>query len=293
MRPVFKLHILIVALLGFSALASAEVTLSETRTWRRARLINGGQQVWSFRTSYQKITDRYSNDGSVEPMGQRYSRALTWGQLVNAENSEEGRADMRAYMNQRRLNDDQIAATARYEVEREDLGVAAEWAYGLTKRWMIGAQIPLTYRRTRVSSRIEMTPQLAQGGGDINQKSVLKFKNDELRGKVNELAERELANSGYDEIPDEQQSLDWGDVALLSQFALYESSDVTWSLQQLVRFPTAQSPSVAEYIQTTSDDGNMDVGLTSLADYRLRRWTFGGRLGYVAQLPDTTRMRVS
>jgi len=199
---------------------------------------------------------------------------------------------MQNYMKQRGANDNDIAATSTYQLEREDVGFSVDWAYGLTRSWMIGLQVPLMLRRTKVSSRIEMTPTLAQGVGQNSQKSMLSMNNKQVRDRVKSLAEEELANSGYDNIPDQNQSWEWGDVSLLSQFYLLNGRNWHWALQQMVRFPTSQNPSVSDYLQQTSDDGQVDLGLTSLVDYRMRKWTLGARLGYVAQLPDSAKMRV-
>ncbi len=273
--------------------AQAEVTVNDSRSWRRAQLVNAGQQVWSFQSSYQKTSDRFGTSGRVEPLGAKYARAVTWGQLLKTESSVQGRADMESYMRSRGAKQGDIAATSTYQLEREDVGFSVDWAYGLTRNWMIGFQVPLTLRRTKVSSRVEMTPVLAQGVGQKGQKSILSLDNNQVRDKVKASAEEELSNSGYDNIPDQNQSWQWGDASLLSQFYLANAYRWNWALQQMVRFPTSQNPSVADYFQATGDDGQVDLGLTSLMDYRMRRWTLGARLGYVAQLPDSAKMRVT
>lgn len=271
----------------------AEVQIQDSRVWRRARLISGGQQVWSLQSSYEKITDRFNGNGRVEPLGKNYARAITWGELVGAEGSEAGKADLRSYMNQRGVNDGDIAATSTYELERENIGLSLDWAYGLTKRWQIGFQLPLTQRRTKVRSSVDLTPTLASGAGMVGQRSLLALNDSSMREKVRALAAERLTNSGYDDIPDQNESWDWGDISLLSQFYLYEGVDFGWSLQQLVRFPSSRNPSVTDYFQQVSDDGQTDLGISSLMDYQLRNWTLGLRLGYVSQLPDSAKMRVA
>jgi hypothetical protein len=287
--------ILSLAMVYFSGLfsAQAEVLVNDSRSWRRAQLVNAGQQVWSFQSSYQKTSDRFGTSGQVEPLGAKYARAVTWGQLLKTEGSAQGRADMESYMRSRGAKPNDIAATSTYQLEREDVGFSIDWAYGMTRNWMIGFQVPLTLRRTKVSSRVEMTPVLAQGVGQQGQKSILSLDNNQVRDKVKALAEEELSNSGYDNIPDQNQSWQWGDASLLSQFYLANAYRWNWALQQMVRFPTSQNPSVSDYLQATGDDGQVDLGLTSLMDYRMRKWTLGARLGYVAQLPDSAKMRVT
>lgn len=282
---------LLALLLGFSAIAYSEVHFSDSRTWRRARLVAAGQQVWSFQSSYQKISDRFTANGKVEPIGNRYARSLTWGQLLNAETTPQARAEMEDYMKRNGVNEKDVAATSTYELEREEIGFSVDWAYGLTKRWMIGFQVPVVLRKTQVKQNVDLAPVLARGAGQAGQKSVLGLNSNQVREKARGLAQDEMANDGYDDVPDGQQSWDWGDVNLLSQFYLYSGRDWNWALQQMVRFPTSRNPSVSDYFQQASDDGQLDLGLTSLIDYRVRRWTLGGRLGYVAQLPDSAKMR--
>ncbi len=274
------------------ASAWAEVTVNDSRVWRRARLVNTSQQVWSFQSSYQKTSDRFGSSGRVEGLGAKYARAITWGQLLKSETSDQGRADMESYMRTRNAKTNDIAATSSYQVEREDVGMSVDWAYGLTRSWMIGFQLPLMLRRTQVSTRVDMTPTLAQGVGQKSQASMLSMDNGKVSAKVKSLAEEELANSGYDNVPDQNQSWEWGDVSLLSQFYLAEGYRWHWSLQQMVRFPTSQNPSVSDYLVQAGDSGQVDLGITSLVDWRTRHWTLGGRLGYVSQLPDSAKMRV-
>lgn len=283
---------LLALFLGFSTWAHSEVHFSDSRTWRRARLVSGGQQVWSLQSSYQKISDRFSANGKVEPLGQQYTRSVTWGQLLNNESTAQGRADMENYMRQRNVRENDVAATSSYELEREEIGFSVDWAYGLTKRWMIGFQVPVVLRKTEVKQNVDLAPVLAGGVGQRGSRSgTLGLSNNEVREKVRGMAQDELATKGYDDVPDQQQSWEWGDVNLLSQFYLYNGRDWNWALQQMVRFPTSRNPSVSDYFQRASDDGQLDLGVTSLLDYRVLRWTLGGRLGYVAQLPDSAKMR--
>jgi hypothetical protein len=158
---------------------------------------------------------------------------------------------------------------------------------------MIGFQLPLTRRETRTRSQVELTPQLAQGAGQARGKSALALSAGSLQQKVGELARAQLENSGYDDIPDQKNSLDWGDISLLSRMGLVSGYHWTWSLQQTVHLPTARNPDLADYLQAGTDDGQVDLGISSLLDYRQRRWTLGTRVGYMAQLPDVARVRVA
>lgn len=264
---------LLLAALAWWSLASAEVSLEQPRIWQRARTVHAGQQILSFQSSYQKVAGRFNGNGAVQPLGREYARAVTWGQLLSNEASVQERAEMERYMLSRGASEEDVAANARYDVEREETGLRMDWAYGLMKRWMIGFDVPLVYRQTRVKTRTDVPSDLTQ--------------------KVRLASERELANSGFDEIPDQRATWDWGDVSLLSQVSVYEGYKWQWAVQQVVRFPTARNPDLDSYIQGNDDSGQVDLGVTSLLDHRVRRWTLGAQLGYVVQLPDKMRARVS
>ena len=90
--------LLLVVSATFSASAFGEVMFNDSRLWRRAKLVNAGQQVWSFQSSYQKTSDRFGTSGRVEGLGAKYARAITWGQLLKAEEAPEARAEMQDYM---------------------------------------------------------------------------------------------------------------------------------------------------------------------------------------------------
>lgn len=281
-----KLQYLITWAYLFASVAQAEVSVFDSRTWLRARPIEPGQQVWSVQTSYQKISDQFSNSGKSQPLGQPYRRAVSWRQLLENEDTVAGKAELQDFMRQRGIRDDDIAATASYDVNREEVGFHMNWAYGLTKNWMIGFDVPLVYRRTQARSRIEVSSALA-ATARARQAPV------KLKQKAREISEEALANSGYDSIPDERTSWDWGDISLLSQFSLMQRYRWQWSLQQVVRFPTARNPNLDDYIQTSDDSGQVDVGATSMVDFRLKRMVIGNRVGFIAQLPDSIRSRIS
>lgn len=267
-------------------LARADVSFFDSRTWLRARTIQPGQQVWSVQTSYQKISDRFANSGKSQALGQPYSRAVTWRQLLESEKTVAGKAEMQNFMSQRGIRSEDVAATASYDVSREEVGMHMNWAYGLMRRWMIGFDVPLVYRKTETRSRIEVSPHLSAN-------ATARQATGGIKEKVREISQEQLNNSGYDQIPDQRASWDWGDISLLSQVSLLQGPSWQWALQQVVRFPTARNPNLDDYIQTSDDSGQVDIGVTSMLDYRFRRWTFGSRLGYVAQLPDTIRARIS
>lgn len=277
MRFSLKTGFILYALVAATSV-SAEVQFDQPRVWKRARTIPASQQVWGFQTSYSNTTDRFDANGKSQPMGRPFGRSVTWKQLLDNETDVQSRDRIAGYMRQLGASEKDVAANAAYDVSREDIGFRMNWAYGLMKRWMIGFDVPLTYRRTHVKNKVN----LANNSGDA-----------EMAEKVRRASEQELANSGFDNIPDQTDSWDWGDISLLSQFAVVERYRWQWSMQQVLKFPTARNADVDNYLESRDDSGQVDLGASTLLDYRLRRWTLGGQLGYMVQMPDQVRTRVS
>jgi hypothetical protein len=268
----------------------AETHFDDVQVWRRAKVIASGRQVFSLQSSYQDISNRFNADGRVEPLGRPYAQVLTWGQLAKSQGP--ARADVDSYMRDNDLHSGDVAATSTYQIDQQEIGFGLNWAYGMSRGWMIGAQVPVTYRTTRVHQDAELTPALTQGVGRPGSVSVLGKNRKDVQLHVRSLAGGQLADMGYDHVPAERRSWDFGDVNLISQLQLYESYRWVWSAQQTVRFPTAQSQRLGDYIQAADEDGPLALGASSLLDCQLRRMIIGLRIGYLAQLPDTARLRV-
>lgn len=260
-------------LLLFTTQLRAEVRREDDYLWRRARSIASGAQVFSFQTSYQNIGKRFGDNGRVQPLGNPYARKLTWNRILASDVA--GTSDVRDYMQRNGLKGEEIAATSSYEVDRQEIGFGLNWAYGLTQNWMVGVSVPIRFVTTRMRQNVDVQASISPA----------------MRERLKQLADAELATDGFDQVPLQKQAWEFGDVSLLNQMEVSRSRDWTWSLQQQLRFPTARSRSVAEYISFAEDQGSINLGVSSLVDYQFRRGVAGLRGGYVAQLADTVRMR--
>lgn len=268
--------------------AQAEVRREDTYLWRRAKTLASGQQVFSFQTSYQEFSDRFGVDGRIEPLGNQYANSITLKQLVKADkvNAE----SIRDYFKTQGLNDDDVVAMSTYKIQRQEIGFGFNWAYGLMRNWQIGIDVPLTLTTTKVQRQVDMTAPLSHPAANVPKNSILAMRSSDLRARIRTLAEQELNESGYDSIPAQKQTWNFGDISLRSQELLSRTYHWSWAIQQLVRFPTAQNPSLADYVQNSQDEGPVNLGMTSLLDYQFKHATAGLRGGYVAQLPDSARM---
>ncbi len=189
-------------------------------------------------------------------------------------------------MGQRNLSSSDVAATAKYQVEREEVAMGFNWAYGLLRSWMVGFEVPLRMVTTRVQRTVDMQEPLQEA-------RVSALSKVESESRVEALVQQQLEASGFDDVPSQSQTWEWGDINLLSQVGLLESTNWRWSFQQMLRFPTSRNPSFSDYVKSERDDGQLDLGLTSFTDYLYRRWTFGWRVGVVVQTADRLKTRTS
>lgn len=284
------LGVLLLASVG----AQAELRWSESFLWNQARVLSPGQNSWSFQTQYEDVNSRYGGGGQVTNLGAPYARTWSWNEIINGEQEDAVRADLKSYMKENGLRPDQIAAMSDFEIDRRETTFGLSWAYGLTENWMIGLKLPLTYAETTIKSTTKYTSGLGQALAHSAKSGTARasLSDGEMRGKVQSAIDSQLSSRGYDSVPERSRQLVFRDISLLSQILLKRTQDWVFSLQQFVRFPTAQNLNVADYIQMSKDEGQMDLGLTALANFVLNRWSFSGRVGYVDQLADSIKMRV-
>lgn len=276
-------HLSFMSICGLLLLAGpmvqAEVAFDQdSLIWRRARHMTVGQQVLSVDASYRRYSSSFSRDGEVAPLGDRYVRALTWREIL--ESAPEARARIEQHMRDKGLGGTDVAAVVAYDADREDTRFAVNWAFGLTDRWAIGMVVPVSLRSARVRRDVQDNGAL---GIDQN-----------MREKIAAAADQGLHAAGYDQVSGGGQAQwEWGDVSLRTRYLLTDTYRVSWALEQMTRVPTARNPSLSDFLRDSNDDGQVDIGLTSLVDFKFRRWVFGMRTGYVAQLPDSVRVRTS
>lgn len=230
------------------------------------------------------ISDRFGEDGLVSTLGNQYSQAWSWGDLLAAQKNEIRQAELSQYMQQNNISKDQLAAVSGFQIEREELNFDVSWAYGLTSKWMFGFQLPVSLVTTKVASQVNVEDQTAQGYQVFTQNER------DVGGMVEELVRTELEDQGYRNIPTEREQWVWGDISLMNQYQAYSDEDVRWSLQQTLRMPTSRNPSLSDFALAQRDEGQIDVGVTQLLEKSFGPLTGIWTLGYINQLPGLVRV---
>ena len=151
---------IITLLFLFNPPSRAEFQWSDNATWNRARLLEPGQNSWSFRTSYQEFDSRFGSTGNPEQLGAPFSRTWTWQQLLSVASAQD-RAQLMQYMQTNGQSPNGIAASTDFRLRQQETTLQLAWAYGLTSHWMVGLAAPISLVDTQIESHTTMTPQLS------------------------------------------------------------------------------------------------------------------------------------
>ena len=269
--------------LFYSVASFADFQWSDNFAWNRARVIAPRQHSWSFRSTYQSFDSRYNANGEIQSLGRPFDRTWTWKQILSSAEAEAQDA-FHEYMKGVNQTEDDIAASTGFDLKRQETTFEASWAYGLSERWMIGLQVPISMVTTQLLPHTTLTSGISAAATSASGQNV--------RQQVSTLVQDRLASEGYDELQPRSSHFIVGDVSLMNQVSLWQNTDWALSLQQLTRIPSAPNNSVADYVRYSRGDGQIDFGLTAMLDYQWRRFLFGGKVGYVHALADKQKMRV-
>lgn len=85
----------------------------------------------------------------------------------------------------------------------------------------------------------------------------------------------------------------WQDIHLRTQIRMIKRYQWTWAIRPSAKIPTARTAPITNEMPLSDDDGQLDFGISSLIDYRMRRALIGLKMGYVVQMPDEIRTELN
>lgn len=243
-----------------------------------------GQHSWSARISGQKVQSKFDDSGTLEPLGQPYEQKWQWGDLLSSQQSKVAQEEIRQYMKSNAISENDVAATSGFDIQREEIRFDLSWAYGLTKKWMFGVFVPISQVTTHIHPEVHIASEPAQ------EMTILSQKQNNVRKMVEGVIQQKLENQGFRNVTEERRQIIWGDVSLLNQYQLMQQESFRWSLQQILKMPTSRNQSLSDFARITRDEGQIDLGMTSLLEHNFgpALGIFG--LGYVNQLPGPVRV---
>ncbi|MAV90898.1 MAG: hypothetical protein CL676_05715 [Bdellovibrionaceae bacterium] len=274
--------LLILSLLPFQA--NAEIQWRESSLWRSAAVLPKGQHSWSARISGQKVQSKFDDSGALEPLGQPYEQKWQWGDLLSSQQSKVAQEEIRQYMKSNSISENDVAATSGFDIQREEIRFDLSWAYGLTKKWMFGVFVPISQVTTHIHPEVHIANQPAQ------EMTILSQKQNNVRKMVEGVIQQKLENQGFRNVTEERRQIIWGDVSLLNQYQFVQQESFRWSFQQILKMPTSRNQSLSDFARITRDEGQIDLGVTSLLEHNFGPTLGIFGLGYVNQLPGPVRV---
>lgn len=293
------LKVLIALVVGIGALAAGVVPEAHAQSnpypevWRRGQLLAPGQSLFLLSSSYSRFSDRLSENGEPTSLGSAYTQSITWEDLLGGRQqlSPEDQ-QLREFVESQGIALDSAAAHSVLEISQQLLNLSPQWAYGMTESWMVGFRLPVVYRKTEVSTRIEVTEaysHLSQNAVSAEEVSLTQS----MQGRAREALARKLQEYNYEPIREQQEEWVFGDAELLSKVRLWQNPQSLLALRQRIVLPTASAQSPYRYVESPSGDGQLDLGLDSVVDYWVApRWLLTANVGYTWQAPDQIRARL-
>lgn len=267
--------------------AFAEWGWKESPLWRSASVLNSGQHQWSLRAGQQTITNRYDVDGQSQPLGKSFNKEWKWQEILSTEKDINARAALLEYMKSNGITQEDVAASSTVDVKREEVLMDFSWAYGMSDRWTFGVFFPISKITTKANPKINVRPE-AVAAIQKTQKSKL---TKEGAGKlIEQKVQDHIASQGFRTISETSERWVWGDLSLMNQYLFYKDVDQKASIQQVLRFPTSRNASLSDYVQSSYDEGQIDLGLSIYFDQIIGRVTATASGGYLNQLPGPVRV---
>lgn len=281
---IFGQRILIWALLVFIPMGS--YALDFPPLFRRTRALGMGETSLSISGIRIDQRAQFNRNGNRVSDSEGFLlRELTWGQLIEQATGEAEKENLRLQQQSEGQSSEDVALRERISTIGERMVVRPFWAFGLSDRWTIGAQVGIIAERRRVIQRWEWSKSYSGF-----QSSALS-----IRGvEGSHFLEPEKVNS-EPAIEGLESGMRYhiGDVEILGHYVLREAPDWSWVLRQKVVLPTSPPPDPYNIDPFVVSEGQTDVGLDSLWQWWLASgWSVSMSLGYLLQLPDSVPMRM-
>lgn len=260
--------------------------------WSRARLLPSGQTVVSLGGELSVQDAHFNRYGEQENLGSGLTQKFRFQDALPEDLRQS--LEVQNYLLERGLTTQSVLSITEFKVERRDLKNEWRWSHGLTPQWMIGLRVPFLKSEAKIHEKRTYTEAYSKATktGETSNETELEMART-VEKNTGELFSRAMSNNDWTDYDSMVEYEGLGDVELLSQWGVLQTHEHAFSLRQRLTVPTSQAPDPYKFIQLSSADGQMDLGVDTLFDWEpSRRWVFTALVGYTLQLPDTVSARV-
>ena len=237
--------------------------------------------VATFTTGISDAKNGWSND---KPVGDAFNKAVTWGDLVNAQKAGYDRNSLQGYLQSKGYAMSDVVGSGTGVVDIRVTATVPVLAYGITENLTLAAVVPILYSNLNVSTGWNANQ-------DFNQ-AIAKFAADgknyrilQNQQKLMNVIASDVASKGYAPLENETRT-GLGDVTLAGKYRAIKTDNYALAIVPKVVLPTGQTADVNKLIDVAPGSGVWNLGISAIQSYQ-----FDGQLsivqsiGYTRQLP--------
>lgn len=258
-----------------------------------AQVLPAGVRSLSLKGVLAGATDKLDANGASLPLAANMEQDISFATLIDGQASGVDKAKIQQAMASIGAKSSDVLASTRGQVNVSAAATVPVLAWGIHKRLTVAIAVPVVNSRTSVALGVIQQDEnllnsfrqelLNKGVPDKEAEFATKMAN-----PINETAK----DYGY-ETPQSEGRTQIGDIKFLTKGALFVDRRNALALQMEVTAPTGTQKNSDKIIDVASGDGQWDLALGLLHDWRLfQGFTLSSFVGYTVQLPDSNRERI-
>jgi hypothetical protein len=239
---------------------------------------------------FMSVDSKFNGSGSIEPLGNRLNRVITWSDVIQVQESAVEKGAIRSSLRDIQLSESDSPGATSGQVNTYVNVKAPALAMGITDRFTLAVAIPIY----DISVSAD-TGFVKSENGQAWTEKLCRLSVDECNKaarKLNNSVNEKLTEYRYDPIQSRKIS-GIGDVQLIGKYLVHQDQTNTWAVKSNFVIPTGTPPDVNKALDVPTGDGRFQLGATMIYDRSLPydfRWNAFG--GMTALMPNSMEKRI-
>lgn len=236
------------------------------------------------------VGQKWNDEGSIEPIGQRLNKPITWNDLLEAQQTQVDKDLVQSIVNDLELQNTTGPGRVTGLVETYANVVSPILAWGINERLTLAAVVPVVSIDVSVDTGFVRSEEGTALINEICSRSPEKC--NEAAAKLNDATQRKLARLNYE--PLSSYSVNGiGDVRLVGKYSWENNAQNSLTSKLELWLPTGTEANANRALDVTTGEGRFQLGTRLIYD----RWLFNTVLlstygGYMAMLPYQVTKRL-
>ncbi|MBT3983265.1 MAG: hypothetical protein HOE90_18065 [Bacteriovoracaceae bacterium] len=230
-----------------------------------------------------KIGDKFDNDGNSVPIGNDMNSVITVERIYEGETDDVKASKTMTIATLEGIGHSDSLGNSTGMVNVGASVTVPVFAYGMSKKWTAAIAVPVTRVDQKVATGVEAGDALKKLQDAVRAQGTVEDYETFMRKTSNPIAEK-AAEYGYNPITNRTETK-LGDIKLVNKHQLLKRSALTMTLRNDIVLPTGKEKNIDEVVDIPAGDGQWDIGLGVIAEYKLSDFTFSGAVNYIWQTP--------